>query len=249
VARSPDKENDPPMKDSRSPDPTSPAPVGARHDDSSLFTLDALKKTEDEARQQKRNDDSGLIDLKALAAIAAERPKETEVAVASVIAPPDLFTIAVPVVPMIAPPIITTAPEVAKPKPNRTGIFVGMGVAVAAVAAIGVFMATRGPAAAAASATPVAAALPPAPTAAAAPQPDEPKLAAVNPGERAPKEDPPKPTATATAATAPKAAVPVARGPMPKAAPKEDAPPAPPKPPADACDLACQMQRAVNKKK
>ncbi len=238
------------MKDSRSPDPsTSPAPVGARHDDSSLFSLDSLKRTEEEARQQKRNDDSGLIDLKALAALAAERPPQTDVAVSSVIAPPDLFTIAAPVVPMIAPPITVAAPEVAQPKPNRTGIFVGLGVVVAALAAVGVFTATRGPdaAAAAASATPVAAALPPAATAAAAPQPDEPKVAAVNPGERAPKEAPPTPTATATAA--PKAAVAVVRGPMPKAAPKEDAPAAPPKPPADACDLACQMQRAVSKKK
>ncbi len=48
------------MKDSRSPEV--PAPIGARHDDSSLFSLDALKKTEDEHRKQQSRDDSGLID-------------------------------------------------------------------------------------------------------------------------------------------------------------------------------------------
>ncbi len=88
----PEKANDLPMKDPRSsPEASGTAPVGARHDDSSLFSLDALKKTEDEARQQKGRDDSGLIDLKALAALEREpRPKQ-EMAVAAVVAPPDLF--------------------------------------------------------------------------------------------------------------------------------------------------------------
>jgi hypothetical protein len=51
-----------------------------------------------------------------------------------------------------------------------------------------------------------------------------------------------------TAASKPTVAAPVfAKGPPRPALPKEE--PAPPPKPVDACDLACQMQRAVNKKK
>jgi hypothetical protein len=243
-ALAPEKENDPPMKDS-----SSSGPVGARHDDSSLFSLDALKRTEDEARQQKNRDDSGLIDLKALASLAQERPKAQEVAVAAVVAPPDLFTVAAPIAPMVAPPIATAAPEdLAPPKPKRTGLYVGVGGAVAVLAAVGIFFATRGSGDAAAAASATAAAPPPPVTAAPAPTPDEPRIAAVNPGERAPREDPKAaPTATATAAAPVAAPRPIGRGPLPKAPPKEDAPA--PKPPVDACDLACQMAKAVNKSK
>jgi hypothetical protein len=235
------------MKDSRSPDPST-APVGARHDDSSLFTLDALKKTEDQARQQKKTEDSGLIDLKALAAIAQERPKQQDMSVASVVAPPDLFIIAAPVAPMIAPPITTAASPFEQPRPGRTKLLVGVGAAVAVIAAVAAFGATRGPSATAATATATAAPAPTPVAATVAPVPDEPRVAAVNPGERPPPKEDPKPavtaTATATAATKPVYVAP--RGPIAKAPPKEEAPPPPPK---EACDLACQMARAVNKKK
>jgi hypothetical protein len=243
-ALAPEKENDPPMKDS-----SSSGPVGARHDDSSLFSLDALKKTEDEARTQKNRDDSGLIDLKALASLAQERPKAQEMSVAAVVAPPDLFAVAAPIAPMVAPPVATAAPEDLAPfKPKRTGLYVGVGGVVAVLAMVGIFLATRGSGDAAAAATTTAAAPPPpAVTAAPAPTPDEPRVAAVNPGERPPKEDP---KAAPTATTAPAAVAapkPVVRGPLPKPPPKEEAPA--PKPAGPVCDLACQMAKAVNQKK
>ncbi len=238
------------MKDSRSPD--APAPIGARNDDSSLFSLDALKKTEDEARKQQNRDDSGLIDLRALAAIERERrPKaQDDMAVASLVAPPSLFS--APMVPLTAPPISTAPPPLERPaSQGKAKLFVGAGVAVALVAAIGVFAATRGGGAATPATSAVVVAAPaPTPTAPAAP-PEEPKVAALNPGER----PAPPPTAAATAPVSPVGgpiggrtyvAGPRSGGPRPPPPPKADTPP-PPK--VNACDLACQMQRAVAGKK
>jgi hypothetical protein len=235
------------MKDSGS------APVGARNDDSTLFSLDALKKTDDTRAKDKGRDDSGLIDLKALAAMEREdRPKQ-EVAVATIVAPPDLFAISAPLAPMTAPPIPTSSdPAAPQAKSSRTGLIVGVGAAVAVAAAVAVFALTRGSSQAAPAVT--AAAPPPPPTTAApaaAAQEEAPKAAAVTPGERpAATQDPkpdPKLAPTAAPAAAPKPAGVAAPRSAPRAAPKDDAPA--PKAPAEACDLTCQMQRAVSKKK
>jgi hypothetical protein len=254
-----DKEIDLPMKDSGSSRDTSSAPLGARNDDSSLFSLESLKKTEDEAKKQRNREDSGLIDLKALALLEREPAAKGEVTVAAVVAPADLFSVGAPVAPMTAPPISAQPPPLAKlddleaPKKSRAPLVIAIGGILAVAAAAAVFATTRDTGASAAAAT-AAAATPPAVTATAtqapAPAPaadDAPKAVAVNPGER----PAPAPSATPTAvAVAPKPVA--AAGPAPKAAPKaaapkEDAPPA--AKPADACDLACQMQRAVSGKK
>jgi hypothetical protein len=236
------------MKDSRSPDPSAPAPVGARHDDSSLFSLDALKKTEEEAarQQQKKGEDSGLIDLKALALIAQEQRPRQEMAVAAVVAPPDLFALSSPIAPIAAPPVSTAPPPLSPAGAGRARVLVAGGAVVAVVAAVSIFAVMRGSSSAAPAPSVTAGVVTPPSVTATAAQPDEPRAAAVNPGERpAPPKEEPKPVATATAAPKPLVAAP--RGnPAPRPAPKEDQPP--PKP-VDTCDLACQMARAVNKKK
>ena len=237
------------MKDSGSSrDASSPAPIGARNDDSSLFSLENLKKTEDDARKTKNRDDSGLIDLKALASLQHQERSPQEVLVAPIVAPADLFGGSAPLAPMTAPPISTAPPPLAEaPKPSRTKLIVGMGAAVAVAAAVAVFGLSRGSSEAAPATTVAAtAAAPPPTTTPTAPTPEEPKVAAVTPGERPAATQDAKPAATAPTAapTTPKAPVGTAPRSAPKAAaPKEEAAPA--KPPVDACDLACQMQRAV----
>jgi hypothetical protein len=246
-----DKEHDLPMKDSGS------SPVGARSDDSTLFSLDALKKTDDARAKEKSRDDSGVIDLKALAAMGNEERPKHDVPVSAMVAPTDLFAVSAPLAPMTAPVVTTAAPRAPGTKPNRMPLWVAAGAVVALAAGGGVFVATRRakPATANGAATATAVAPPPATTSAAPPPPEPeeaPKAAAVNPGERPAPPDP-KPTAAPAASSAAAAAPPakpvaVAAAPRsaPRAAPKEDAPP---KPPVDACDLTCQMKKAVGKKK
>ena len=237
-------------------DPNKPkeasATAGRRADDSSLFSLESLKIKEAEAAKQSRTkEDSGLIDLRALAAMerAGDKPS---LDVAPLIAPNDIFGVS-PGTPLIAPPqaaAVAAPPQsYAPPSAARNNTPLILGGAIAAVGiAVAVFTLTRGapqaataPTASATVAAAVTAA--PAPTAEVAP---EPSVVAVIPGQR------PSAPATATAA-ADKPPPPVVKGPLPKApsraAPKEPAEPAPPPKPVETCDLACQMQRAVNKKK
>jgi len=233
---------------------------GARNDDSSLFSLASLKLTQ--AARPKTAEDSGLIDLNALGVIekgaepGAPAPR-TPLAVAPVVAPNDIFGSAG--TPMLIAPsaaAVATAAPGAQAQPARGKGLVMIGGAVAVVGlAVGVFLATRGggdapaikPIATATAAPPPTTTAPPAATTVAAP---EPTIAAVTPGQRAAVE----PTATATAtAAAPVAKVP---GPLPVAkapgggggkAPGPAKADPPPKP-VETCDLACQMQRAVQKK-
>jgi hypothetical protein len=250
VGSFPEKAIDLPMKDSRSsPDASAPAaPVGARNDDSSLFSLESLKKTEEEAARtnKSKNDDSGLIDLKALAAIAKEQvPRQQEMAVSAMVAPPDLFQMAAPLVPIAAPVIQVGPPadDMAAMRPNRTKLYIGLGAGAAVVLAGLAFLLTSGTPTPTTIAESGTSAPTTTPTATAAP-PEEPKVAAVTPGTRPTATEDPKPAPTATA----RVAGPLPRGPSgpkPTTAPKPEGPP--PKP-VDACDLACQMARAVNKK-
>jgi hypothetical protein len=239
----------------------SDAKLGARNDDSSLFSLDALKKKEAElsAQPNKQGEDSGMIDIKALASL--QKPDGSGAAVPALSTQSDLFQIQAPIAPLapLAQSLLTSpvdermvpggAGEVAAPKSKTPMIVAGVAVVVALGAVAFAF--TRSPEAPKAPASAVAVATA-APTATAPPAPEEPRIAAVTPGQRAVKEDvAPKPTVSATAAVAP----PVQRPPGGGGGPRPQAPPKPPKeeapkaPAAPACDLACQMQRAVNGKK
>ena len=246
------------MKDTRDPSESSKgaAAIGARNDDSSLFSLDSLKKAEEAARKrEKERDDSGLIDLRALGAIEKTAEPRGDLEVASLVAPPDLFAGLGPGALMNAPPPLAAPAVDAKddldvataPKNNRT-VLVAVGGVLAVAAAVGAFLAMRSsgePAQAAAAtataAAPQAPAPPPTPTAetTAAAASDEPK--AVTPGQAAPKAPPP-----------PKVPGPMPKvpGPMPKPKAHAQAPAAPKEPakPVETCDLGCQMRRAVNKK-
>jgi hypothetical protein len=233
------------MKDpGSSRDSSAPAPLGARHDDSSLFSLESLRRTEEQAKKEKARDDSGLIDLKALAALERDAPK-VEMAMTPAIAPPDLFAVSAPLA-TTARPISVAPAAMPEAKPGRTKLVVAGVGALVVVASLAAFGAMRGGAQAAPPAT-AAATAPPTPTTTATAAPaEEPKAAAVTPGERPAATADPKPSATAAAAAvAPKTYAGPRAAPK-AAAPKDDAPP--PKP-VEACDLACQMQRAVSKKK
>jgi hypothetical protein len=229
------------------------APAGSRSENSSLFSLDALKIKEVESAAQARStkEDSGLIDLRALAAMERGADKSNSLGVALIAAPTDIFG-ATPGTPIMAPPpasAITSAPVGygVPAKKSSTPIIIGGAVAAVVVAAAAFFLTrSSAPAVAAPTATVAASAAPTAAAPAEPATPDEPKVAAVVPGQR------PQVAPSATPSAAPSAA-PVAKvpGPMPKAkaAPTADTPPPPPPKPVETCDLGCQMKRAVDKKK
>jgi hypothetical protein len=245
----------------KEPDPTkdAPAPIGARQENSSLFSLEALKKQEElalasAASEPKRTEDSGIIDLKALALIQKSEKSEASRAldVASVQAP-DLFQIGM-VSQLTAPQPLALAapPEAEAPKPQSRTLPIVLGVAaIVAIGGVAFFLGRgSGTQATAQGATPTATATaaPPAPataTATATPPP-EPEVAAITPGQR---PTAPTATATATAAAKPPPAAPGGRvpGPLPKPKPAP-AEPAPAPAPVNTCDLACQMKRAVEQK-
>lgn len=110
-------------------------------------------------------EDSGLIDLKALAASVAATKESAAPATPNLLDDPGgLFQMAAPgLTTATAAPTVSTA-EPAKPQKNRTPLFIGIGAVVAIGAMVGVFMiASSGPPPAdpAASSAPVAAATPP----------------------------------------------------------------------------------------
>jgi hypothetical protein len=235
------------------------AALGARSDDSSLFSLESLKRSEQEAAKSKKTEDSGLIDLKALAQLETTADKSGTPHVAQVVAPADLFQISVPIAPIAAPNMaaIQAAPagyEAPRPK-SKLPLVIGGVVALVAVG-VGVFMLGRSSGEARPTLTPTSTAVAAAPTTTAAAAPadtsasDEPKVAAITPGQRPVKEEAAKadPTTAPTANAAPRTVAAVPRS-APRAQAKKDDAPAPAPKPADTCDLACQMQRAVNKKK
>ncbi len=242
-------------QDSKSPNASAALKTGARNDDSSLFSLDMIRQAEESAtRASRERDDSGLIDLHALAALSGTEPAQVTTSPLVVSSTAGLF--GAPAVPVSAPvaPAPSAAEEAnpfARSSKSKTPLLVIGGV-VAVGAAVAAFFGMQGSGTPAATADATAAMAPaitaaapvPAPVTAAAPTP-EPQIVAATPGQRAPAAEAPKaaaPVAVAKAAPA-KAAAPKAAA-APAAAPKEAAKPAGP-----VCDLTCQMQKAVSKPK
>ncbi|XYI01808.1 zinc-ribbon domain-containing protein [Sorangium sp. So ce1128] len=178
------------------------AAPGQRDENSMLFSLSALtaKAAPAPARPTATaSEDSGLIDLKALASGAGVRAPSP---VASIVANDGgLFQLSAPIVttaraPSVAPPTnIETAPK------NRAPIIIGAGIAIAGIAIAGVFLLMKG------------GGEPPPPAAA------ENTTTTAAPATTTPPELEPTPTATATAtASATASAEPVASA-APSAAP------------------------------
>jgi len=221
--------------------------AGARDESSVLFSLGALMaKENEEAPYAGRRDESGLIDIKALAAAAAKDPSQAKAA-----RPPavhvDIFPFEAPLPP---PPAIEAAPVDAIDalpalKTSRRGVLVAGALLIgAAAAALGVALSSSG-------APPVAAADPlggvaetarqgtnALPPPAAAPSPKEAKSPAPTPQQNPSRPEPRRTTST----TSP---TPTTPQPTPTARKVEAKPPA-----TDACggDLMCAMRRAAEKR-
>ncbi|MFO0760639.1 MAG: zinc-ribbon domain-containing protein [Byssovorax sp.] len=129
-----------------------PAPSAGRggEENSMLFSLSALTaKTAPAPKSHttaKNSEDSGLIDLRALAASAsasssASASASSAASIGSLI--PDhagLFPLGAPPVaaPIAAAPV--AVPSIPAPAPNKTPLFIGLGIAIAAIAIVGTFL-------------------------------------------------------------------------------------------------------------
>jgi predicted Zn finger-like uncharacterized protein len=156
-----------------------PAPMAARgsEENSMLFSLSALTaKTGPSAAMPKATtardrEDSGIIDLKALAAAAAVQsssPAGNSASAGAFMADGGLFPLGAPVASVAAPPVAVSAEPPAR---SKTPLFLGIGGVVAVGAIVGAFLVMKGsppppPATPAASATEAPSA---APSASAAP--------------------------------------------------------------------------------
>ena len=228
------------------------AATGARNEQSVLFSLNALLGAERKSAPpagSKTKDDSGLIDLGALAAKASSDPHPMGMGGGDMMMPMAPMLGA----PMLAPPpvstpAVTSTPNVAAAG-NKTGLYVSGAIVFATIMFAGVFVATR-------------------------PKEQPPVPAAVPTVAPSATETPPAPTATSTAVD-PTAVVPAASGTAKvavggvkgtgkavpkggdKTAPPPTAPPAatPPKPAGTGncgCppgDLNCAIKCSATKKK
>lgn len=238
------------------------AGTGARNESSVLFSLSALTSAASRpssrpiapaaASGSANRDDSGLIDLKALTAAATK---------SEAMAAPALPTAPL-ISPLAAPPLGLGSPlasgasaaptDYGQPAPkNQTGLYIGGGIAVAALAAVAIVAMLRpAPPPPAAAPVPVATAVTPPPPAA-APTPEvtaTPPSTGTAPSEEAPKAGA-KPGPVGPRRTTPAAPK---KGPGPAgAAPAAEDKPAPaPKPKKNACgcaagDLQCAMRCAA----
>lgn len=220
--------------------------AGARDESSVLFSLHELMERGGGETPNPGRDESGLIDIKALAAAAAKEPAKTA-------SPPavhvDIFPFEAP---LPAPPVIASAPVEAvvappAPKTSRRGVLVAGALLVgAAAAALGIALNSSG-APAVAAADPLGGvaetarqgtnALPPP---AAAPSPKEAKSPAPTPLKH---ENPSRPEPRRTTSTT--SPTPTTPQPTPTAKKVEAKPPA-----TDSCggDLMCAMRRAAEKR-
>jgi predicted Zn finger-like uncharacterized protein len=135
-----------PAFNGRAPSPM--AASGQREENSMLFSLSALtakaapaapSSSSSSSKTSASREDSGLIDLRALAESAGASGPTNLV--------PDnvgLFPLGAPQVaaPIAAP--IMSAPSIAPPPASKAPIFIGVGIAVAALAIVGAFFAMKG---------------------------------------------------------------------------------------------------------
>lgn len=125
-----------------------PAPSGGRggEENSMLFSLSALTAKTAPAPSSittaASREDSGLIDLRALAASASTNNAASNNASASSLIPDHagLFPLGAPPVaaPVAAAPMVM--PSMPAPAANKTPLFIGIGIAIAAVAIVGTFL-------------------------------------------------------------------------------------------------------------
>ncbi len=222
--------------------------TGARNDNSSLFSLDLIRRAEAVAASMpsQADDDVGVIDLGELADLARSGPSRVDSAPLIVSASASLFSASPASVPPEAPAEVKPVASFTDPpprfSPKRANLFLAMGAVGVVACSAAAFLVMQSGAApdAAASATMVAApAAPlPAPSVIVAPAP----VAAMTPGQRAATPELPKAAiAPVKAPSGPRSAS-LAR---PRAEAKEPAPKEETRPAAPVCDLTCQMQRAV----
>jgi predicted Zn finger-like uncharacterized protein len=224
--------------------------TGKRDENSVLFSLSALTAVEASApvgKSTAKKDDSGLIDLKALAASAPSTPTAASAPVDFM---PDAGAVFPLGMPIIAPPV-QAAPgvgmDVAAPPPEKSKLPILVGGAVAIVAMVLVFFLVKG--------DPPPPPVPtPAQTAAPAPTAEPPPPVAEPTAE--PTAEP-----SASASAAPVAAAPKGKWPPPKTGgtpaagnPPAGGPATPPKPPPPkskcGCapsDLMCNMKCSAGK--
>lgn len=129
-----------------------PAPSGGRggEENSMLFSLSALTAkaapSTGPITTASSREDSGLIDLRALAASASASTAASNNASAASLIPDHagLFPLGAPPVaaPVAAPPMIM--PSMPAPAPNRTPLFIGGGIAIAALCIVGTFLVMKG---------------------------------------------------------------------------------------------------------
>jgi hypothetical protein len=226
--------------------------TGARNDNSSLFSLDLIRRAEAAAARMPKDpdDEAGVIDLGALVDLARSAPSRADRAPLIISASASLFATS----PVSVPPSVLAEvkrPVVSDPPPNfsprRANLVLAMGaVAVFAVAAAA-FVVMQGSAAPPVAAAPAVAmeAVPPAavapPPVVVAPAAALPPIAAMTPGQHVATVESPKPAVAAVKAASPRKSA----GAGPKAEAREAAPKEESKPAAPVCDLACQMERAV----
>lgn len=217
--------------------------AGERDESSVLFSLHALMaKGDEEAKSSARRDESGLIDIKALAAAAAKEPSQTKTA-----SPPEVHVDVFPFgAPAAAPPIHAVPPVEAIDTPiaqktSRRGLLIAGALLIGvAAAAIGVTLSAPGtPALAAADNVGVVAENARQGTAAIPPPVAEP----AQPEAKSPA--PPQTQTQTQRAQRTPGPTPTTPQPTPTVKRAETKPPA-----ADPCggDLMCAMRRAAQKR-
>ncbi|MCC6216619.1 MAG: zinc-ribbon domain-containing protein [Polyangiaceae bacterium] len=234
------------------------AATGARNESSVLFSLSALTKAADPPKASgattASREDSGLIDLKAL---TATKPEEASASPLGAGAPLGIAPLGMAAPLGLAPPLgggASDAQANAPQKSSKMGLYVGGGIAVAAIAIAGALVATSGKAPPAA---PVAtAAAPPATPTAAAPATAAPvdTVGATPPATGTGATEPPPDEKKAAAGAKPAAGAAAtkrpAAGETKPAAPAAAPPPAATSKPKSACgckpgDLQCAMRCAA----
>ena len=226
--------------------------TGARNDNSSLFSLDLIRRAEAAASlmPSEAEDEVGVIDLRALVDLARSAPSRADRAPVIVSASASLFStspvsVPAPLLAEVTRPVVSDPPPSFSPK--RANLFLAMGAVAVVGAAASAFM-MQGSAAPPAAAVAVAVAIkavPPAPlpppSVVVAPAAALPPIAAVTPGQHVATVDSPTPAAAAVKVALPRKSA----GAGPKAGGREAAPKEESKPAAPVCDLTCQMERAV----